>query len=215
VGAYDDLADEYDGRYTRPIDRWEDERLVELLAPYVNGEDVLDLGCGTGWVLDNLAPTGYLGVDESAAMLAELTRKHPDADVVKSSVGERAWAEQLPGRRWPVIVATWSADFFLPLDRVLWVLQQLAQPRGIVALHGHQRRGWQRSHCADIGVEYHGRFTPRRVRSSGHEAGLGPARSWGTGATPDALARSRWMWRAGLAAPVGWHYAALHVWGDL
>jgi hypothetical protein len=133
---------------------------------------------------------------------------------VKASVGAFRWIDQLPDRRWSVIVATWCADFFRPLSRVLWDINNLATPRAVVALHGHQRRGWRRAHCVDIGVASHGRFTPVAVRTAGREAGLGPARSWGTGATPDALANTRWLWRAGLAAPVGLHYSALHVWGD-
>ena len=142
--VYDGLAGQYDEHYRRPVDLWEDARLAELLDPFVTGRDVLDLGCGTGWLLDHLRPGGYCGVDQSAAMLAELGRKHPAAQVRKASVGEPGWERELPlPRSWEVAVATWAAEYF-NLDQVLPVLAGLVEPGGVIALHGNQPRGQRR-----------------------------------------------------------------------
>ena len=52
--------------------------LVRLLDPQP-GERILDLGCGTGDLLQRIAAAGAvaLGLDRSPAMIAEARRKHP------------------------------------------------------------------------------------------------------------------------------------------
>ena len=53
--------------------------LVELLAPRA-GERILDLGCGTGQLTQQIAASGatVTGVDNSPAMIEEARRNHPD-----------------------------------------------------------------------------------------------------------------------------------------
>jgi trans-aconitate methyltransferase len=53
--------------------------VVELLAPKP-GERILDLGCGTGHLTQQIAAAGadVVGVDLSPAMLEEARRNHPD-----------------------------------------------------------------------------------------------------------------------------------------
>ncbi|MES1188618.1 MAG: methyltransferase domain-containing protein [Myxococcales bacterium] len=55
--------------------------LLELLAPQP-GEQVLDLGCGTGDLTRQIADRGALvvGVDASSEMVGEARRKHPGLD---------------------------------------------------------------------------------------------------------------------------------------
>lgn len=76
---YDDMATTWD--VLHPTSSGESVRVAELLAG-VRGKyppHVLDIGCGTGRVLDlGLAPQDrYAGVDHSRAMLNLLVRKHP------------------------------------------------------------------------------------------------------------------------------------------
>jgi SAM-dependent methyltransferase len=115
VPIYDYVAESYDDHFARPVDRWEDERLAALLAPHVNGADVLDLGCGTGWVLDHLSPAHYIGVDASPGMLAVLHDKHPDAWTACLAVGSVEWKKIAAAHVEPVYdaaVATWAAHCF-------------------------------------------------------------------------------------------------------
>jgi SAM-dependent methyltransferase len=85
--AYDAVADHYDCAHHRPIDQAENRLVQDWLAPRIMdavmaGDLILDLGCGTGWLLDQMPvlaarPLSYLGVDLSERMLARLASKHP------------------------------------------------------------------------------------------------------------------------------------------
>lgn len=81
---YDEVATAWDVRH--PTDPGEADH-VKLLLSEVRGKyppHVLDVGCGTGRVLDlGLAtPDRYAGVDSSQAMLNLLVRKHPKVAAV-------------------------------------------------------------------------------------------------------------------------------------
>ena len=210
--SYDDAAADYDGWFTRPVDRWEDARLARLLHPLVDGRRALDLGCGTGWLLDHCAPSGYLGVDCSKPMLAELLRKHPAAEVAHVEVmTDPAWAVPLRGD-WDVITATWSLEFLGELGILLSVLRLLAGRGGVLALHGTLPRGHRRAHFTARDWD-HERLTPRLARQASRGAGMPRPRSSGTSALPDALQfLGPAAFRAALAAPASAHYSALFTW---
>ena len=84
VAFFDQLAPRWDLECSHPDQTL--RRLAELngqlgLAP---GEDLLEVGCGTGqitaWLAQAVAPGRVLGVDFSEGMLAEARRKNPGAD---------------------------------------------------------------------------------------------------------------------------------------
>lgn len=107
ASAYDSVAEDYDARYADKASGAEDRRVAgELrrrLAEYADREHlsvvgakpaVLDVGCGTGWVLDHLGDGigRYTGLDASVGMLARLRAKHQGADARQHDMN----------RRWPV-----------------------------------------------------------------------------------------------------------------
>jgi SAM-dependent methyltransferase len=81
---YDEVATIWD--LTHPITAEESEHVKQLLSG-VRGKyppHVLDIGCGTGRVLDLglVSPDRYAGIDSSQAMLNVLVRKHPKVAAV-------------------------------------------------------------------------------------------------------------------------------------
>lgn len=113
---YDAAAERYDALYSQPLDRAENWALTQWLL-YRNllnpAYQTLDLGCGTGLVLDlanhlqrPLHRDRYLGVDPSQGMLDVLRRKHPGYDTL------RAGAEELgliPLSTFDVVLSTFCA----------------------------------------------------------------------------------------------------------
>ena len=215
VTAYDRVADCYDDHFDRPVDRWEDERLTELLAPHVNRQSVLDLGCGTGWLLDHLDPYAYTGVDCSAAMLERLSHKHPWASTVKATVGQLGWWAGLDEHACQArtVTATWSAHELGEPALLLAQLAQMFPPRTMVCLHGQGPRYRHRRHYVLPEDDRRGylRWTPEHCKMAASRTGHDWLGAVGTGAWPDALA---WHppWRATLGLPARWHYAFLAMW---
>ena len=91
---YDEIATSYDERH--PIEDTEARALSELVAPFKSEypTSVLDIGCGTGRVLDlGLAtPDRYVGVDPSQPMLNMLVRKYPSVARIYPTTIEQALA---------------------------------------------------------------------------------------------------------------------------
>ena len=69
---YDDFAGWYERERHLPYHRMLDDLEVELVARYGAGKDVLEVGCGTGLILDRVAgfARSARGIDLSAGMLA-------------------------------------------------------------------------------------------------------------------------------------------------
>lgn len=69
---YDDFAAWYERERHRPYHRFLDDLEIELVERYGRGRDVLEIGCGTGLLLQRSAvfARSAIGVDLSGAMLA-------------------------------------------------------------------------------------------------------------------------------------------------
>ncbi len=94
---YDGVATRYDGEH--PITEDEARTLRELVTPFMGDypTSVLDVGCGTGRILDLglTSPDRYAGVDPSQPMLNMLVRKHPHVAAVYPMTIEQALEDGL------------------------------------------------------------------------------------------------------------------------
>ena len=81
--TYSRIARNYDDMYSEPSDLEEDKELFGLLREHLTGK-VLDIGAGTGLLLDNIdiPIEDYFGIDQSAEMLVVLDKKHPERKIM-------------------------------------------------------------------------------------------------------------------------------------
>jgi hypothetical protein len=114
---YDGVATRYDAEHLLTAD--EARTLRELVAPFRSDypTSVLDVGCGTGRILDLglTAPDRYAGVDPSQPMLNMLVRKYPNIAALYPVTIEQLLAEKrfTPGQ-FEIVSAYGSADELAP-----------------------------------------------------------------------------------------------------
>ena len=84
-GYYDALSGSYDASRRSPYHRMLDEMAVEILAPLARGQKVLELGCGTGAILSQIAEIAKeaVGVDFSEGMLAHARSRGLDVRIAE------------------------------------------------------------------------------------------------------------------------------------
>lgn len=77
---------------------------------------ILDVGCGTGWLLDFIEPDYYRGIDPSLKMLARFRAKHPSAMTTATEL-KSFWSED----RFDHVVATFGSASHLTEAELLRV----------------------------------------------------------------------------------------------
>jgi SAM-dependent methyltransferase len=127
--AYNRVAASYDRTY-QPAPYQAENRLVTArLARIITGTgQVVDLGCGTGWLLDQLPlpPDAYLGVDISPGMLARARAKYPAHRFLEQDMADQVVD---PGSA-STVVSTFGAFNYHPRPRAVLSTARQALRRG-------------------------------------------------------------------------------------
>jgi SAM-dependent methyltransferase len=110
---YDEIAPVYDSLFLDTESLIENASIVELLGD-VGGKTILDIGCGTGLLLDYVLPRAYTGIDPSSAMLERLKEKHPERGAAVIHTELQAFV----GGRYDLIVALFGAASYLNQDEL-------------------------------------------------------------------------------------------------
>lgn len=133
---------------------------------YLDGAHVLDFGCGTGLLTEEIAQTAesVVAVDSSEKMIAVLNRKelknvHTIANMVTESLVEE---NELFHAKFDLVVASSALAFVPNYEETLRLLKQLLKPAGYLI----QWDWLQTEEGVGIG------FTQKRLRSAFEEAGF-------------------------------------------
>lgn len=136
-------AAHYDTHLTRPISQAENQVIYPSLAPMVNGRHVLDVGCGTGAVLDRLSPRSYLGLDSSPDMLYEARRKHGSRGSRNTFVCtdvQHGTTTIAPGVLFDTVLCLWAFPYLAgQVNTIKWMARHLA-PGGWLIVQGWTKR---------------------------------------------------------------------------
>jgi len=87
---------------------------VELLAPFIAGRDVLELGCGTGRLARHLLDAGclrYFGVDHSPVAIAHARRRYAHSPVMERIRFEVCTAAEIPTAGYDLVMSLGVLDW--------------------------------------------------------------------------------------------------------
>jgi SAM-dependent methyltransferase len=126
-------------------DRWisrnrffydEDLRTMRFLIP--EGATVLDLGCGSGFLLAGLKPARGVGVDISPKMLAVARHNYPDLTFVEGNIEDPGVLESLDGP-FDYVVLSDTLGHLNDIQEALTRLHAVCGPRTrvVIAYHSH------------------------------------------------------------------------------
>jgi SAM-dependent methyltransferase len=118
---------------------------VASLAPTWRGRDVIDVGAGTGWLLERVLAAGarsVVGIEPSARNVAAGRARHPAIELARATLEEFA-----PPRRFDVALLVMVLPNLGDLDRAFGSLRDLLAPDGelqaLVTAYSRSPRQWE------------------------------------------------------------------------
>lgn len=154
---YTAIADYYDlGFHKRQSDVEKSKLVYELLSIRPNTE-ILDIGCGTGALVDfrfkNIRPEQYTGVDPSRGMLSVFGDKHSEfRDRLVRTAFEDYWPK--PDQKFDLVVALFGVPSYIDDSELLSKkVQWLLNPGGSALLMYNKQRPEDTEYYRNLGME--------------------------------------------------------------
>ena len=150
VAIYNHIAGQYDIQHCDPTSERESRTWMARVA-IRRGENVLDVGCGTGLLVDYkwkyVDPYRYVGIDPSEAMLGVFAAKHPDftGSLYRTTLEDFQGLPQLKVEmHFDVVVAAFGPASYVPSDVLVRRLTALLSPAGRALLMFYREQSAQR-----------------------------------------------------------------------
>lgn len=127
---YDEFADWYEKGRDRGYHALIDDLEVDLLADYIDGKEVLEVGCGTGLILDRVAQRAQraVGIDISKGMLHQAVAR--GLDVAQGDVTALPFADE----SFDVVYSFKVLAHIQDIDRALAEMARVTRPGGHLLL---------------------------------------------------------------------------------
>lgn len=133
--GYDLYANLYDKTLSF-LDSFEKGRLIPTIGP-LKDKKVLDLGCGTGRLIQNLKGCGELvGADVSQEMLNLARRKHPDVKFVQADMLASPFADE----EFDIVVSAFVIVHIRDLHKAFNEVNRILKKDGIFILTNINQR---------------------------------------------------------------------------
>lgn len=129
MNDYDKVSNQYDDFYHKNLFLAENEIIFkDLCSSYLSGH-ILDIGCGTGFLLDNvkISPEWYLGIDISEGMLKRAREKHPKHYF---KIMDMDLLESFKGGSFDSIVMLWSFAYSANPEKLINDIYRILKPKG-------------------------------------------------------------------------------------
>jgi len=134
IAHWDSVARKRDS--WRGAGSWYHRRLQEIYAYLIpSGQNVVEIGCGTGDLLAALKPSHGVGVDFSPEMVKRAREKHPDLEIIQADV------HNLPpiGETFDFIIFSDAVNDLWDVQRVFEQIHPLCTPRTRIILNAYSR----------------------------------------------------------------------------
>ena len=173
--AYDELAERYDTRWARYLDATVGETLARIDPR--PGDRILDLGCGTGHLLEGLArdsrDLSLAGLDLSAEMLSQARgRLPPSVELVQGRVSALPFAS----RSFDLVVSSSSLHFWRRPEAALREAVRILRPGGRLVISDWCRDFWiqkvRQLYISRVDPAHHRTYTRKELRNMLERAGL-------------------------------------------
>jgi ubiquinone/menaquinone biosynthesis C-methylase UbiE len=127
---YDDFADWYENERHGGYHALIDQLQVDLAKPLATGQDILEIGCGTGMILKELAPVARnaIGIDISPGMLAQAQAR--GLEVVVGSATDLPFQEE----SFDMICSFKVLAHIEDIEKVMQEVARVLRPGGVAAL---------------------------------------------------------------------------------